>query len=454
MSATADDTVASETTQPVRDTASPTTHGWGAWALGAALFALAVVLPLFRQRGTHSWQTIWGEDGFIFYQQAADSGGVHVLFRGYAGYAVLPARLFAIPAQLVPLGNLAHYEAITAAVVCALLALLVYHASRGWISSRIVRLAIASLVVLMPAAGFETTATTTNTIWAFAAVAPWAIISLDDRWRSVAARAAVVFLAATGLPLTFLFLPLALVWAYLRRTRGVYVVLASLCVGLALQGMTMLRTTAELVPVKPQRPISGLIDLGSTRLFGLTVFGPNQAIDLWNDHGRTPGLIAGVVLLGLFVLAFIGTERRAQVLGGTFFVLGLAEFAILIWGRGILPFTFGHNGVIDMAAHMRYSVASTLMLSSAFAVLLSPIGSVARDRLIARVGRIVLVAHIVLLTVVTFRVDTYRSTSPVWATEVIHARNECAAKGPQARVSIPQDVTPFWVVKVPCRELR
>ena len=57
--------------------------------------------------------------------------------------------------------------------------------SAEWIPSRPVRLALASLVVLMPVLGIENTANITNVIWLFAAVAPWALVSLSERPRDV-----------------------------------------------------------------------------------------------------------------------------------------------------------------------------------------------------------------------------------------------------------------------------
>ena len=122
------------------------------------------MVPLLRQTGAHSWDTIWGEDGWVYFQQAHDHG-LGVVLRGYAGYLQLTPRLLAIPTAIVPIHQLALYFAVVAAVVGAALAWFVYWASEGWVESRPVRLALASLVVLMPALGYENTANVTNTIW-------------------------------------------------------------------------------------------------------------------------------------------------------------------------------------------------------------------------------------------------------------------------------------------------
>ncbi len=131
---------------------------------GALLFVLAVVVPLLRQTGARSWDTIWGEDGWVYFQQAHDHG-LGVLVRGYAGYLQLTPRLLAVPSAWIPIDQLALYFAVVAAVVGAALAWFVYWASEGWIDSQAVRAALASLVVLMPALGYENTANITNLIW-------------------------------------------------------------------------------------------------------------------------------------------------------------------------------------------------------------------------------------------------------------------------------------------------
>ena len=195
--------------------------------LGALAFALAVGLPLLRQRGAPSWNTIWGEDGWVYYQQAHDHG-LSVLLRGYAGYLQLTPRLLAVPTIVVPVADLARYFAVMGVLVGALLAWFVYWATEGWIDARAVRLALAGLVVLAPALGYENTANVTNTIWILLAVAPWALVARSESRRAVLLRSLVVFASATATALSALFLPMALGYACLRRRRPTWVVVGFL----------------------------------------------------------------------------------------------------------------------------------------------------------------------------------------------------------------------------------
>jgi hypothetical protein len=119
----------------------------GNFCIGLVLFVLAVVLPLLRQTGFRSWQTLWAEDGAIYFDQATQYGSIAVLFRGYEGYLQLPPRVFGAFASLLPISDLAIYFAITSAIGSALLVWFTYRYCEGWIVSRPVRLALASLVV-------------------------------------------------------------------------------------------------------------------------------------------------------------------------------------------------------------------------------------------------------------------------------------------------------------------
>ena len=177
-----------------RETGPP----WLRLGVPTFLLGLAVFLPLLRQTGSRSWDTIWAEDGAIYFQQAHDSGGLSVLFRGYAGYLQLPPRVFGAFSTTVPVDQLPRYFALCGVTVGAFLAWFVWWTSDDWIASKPVRLALASLMVLMPALGAENTANLTDLGWVFAAALPWAFIAISVHGWQVFLRAVVAFTAATA----------------------------------------------------------------------------------------------------------------------------------------------------------------------------------------------------------------------------------------------------------------
>ena len=98
---------------------------------GRVLLAAAVLVPLLRQRGTPSWETVWSEDASIYTYQAVWHGSLDSLFRGYAGYLQLPPRLMAVPTPYFSLRYLSVYDALISTVTGALLAWSTYILSRA-----------------------------------------------------------------------------------------------------------------------------------------------------------------------------------------------------------------------------------------------------------------------------------------------------------------------------------
>jgi hypothetical protein len=419
-------------------------------ALVVSLFAAAVVLPLLRQRGNPSWDSLWAEDGFMLYQDVLDSGPIEPLLRGYAGYLVLLPRLLAAPLRWVAPEHVAAWCAVVAAVVTALLAALTYRWTSGWIASTPVRLALCTLVVLMPAAALENTAVLVNTIWALVCVVPWAVLSRRDGRADVVARAGVLFLAATSTPVALLFLPPALAWTWRERHRaGLVAVTAAFLVGALLQLAAMSVTDDELAPSRPERPAIDVARLLLVRLFAVALVGPEQAVRLWLDHGLVIGAVAAAIVVVLLVLLVRRADRRDQLLGVGFAVAGVVLLFALVWSRGTLPWRFG--GPFNMRAHMRYTVPAVFLLASGFAVLVGNPPAHGQPGRLRRAAAPLFVAHTVVLVVACFATVGYRGLGPRWGEHLRDAAAQCEA--PDEVALVPQDVTPFWGVRIPCDRL-
>jgi hypothetical protein len=420
--------------------------------IGVVLFGLAVVLSLFRQQGVRSWDTVEGEDGFLLYQQAITDGGWQVLLREYQGYLQLPIRVLAIPMEWMPTRALAPYAAWTGAVVTALLAWFVYAASRQWVSSKIVRVALAALVVFMPTGGIEATGNLTNTIWTFAAVTPWAIVSLNERGREVTVRCIVAFLGVTATAIALVFAPLVIAWVLIRRTKAALSVALAYGVGALLQLLTMHTASSPLNTIPAERPLDEMIVFTAVRVFTTHLGGPELASRWWHEHGNLSALLGFLVITGLFAAALVGAGRRAQLAGVVFYATAVGVMVALIGARGTdwlkyLLETF------EPLQHLRYNIVSTLALASAFAVLLACFGPT-RDRTVGRIGRPLFVAHVALLIIVTVTVTSYRSESPVWSDSVAKAVADCERAAPDDFVLVRQDALGWQNVRIRCADLR
>jgi hypothetical protein len=411
-------------------------------AAHAALLALAALLPLLRQRGVPSWQTLWAEDGQVFFQQAR-TGGLATIFRPHAGYLELPPRLLGAASVLVPVDWLAVYMACSATLVTALLAWFVYHAARGWIASVPVRLALASLLVLMPAAGRENTATITNTIWAFAAAAPWAIVARPARGRDVALAAAVAFLAATATPLAILFLPLALAVAAGRRTRAAGIVAGALAAGVALQLAAM--HAAPHMRTGWPRGAGELATLTGLRVFAMFLLGDRATFALWAGYAQATAIAATVAVLGVVAVLLRGATRHQRAFAVACVACAVVAFVVAAWTRGT-AFPPMVAGASYAPWHMRFSVVPVMLLASAVAVLVAGAG---------RAARALFVAHVVLVTLVGFPATNIRGDGPRWADSVAATRAGACAGAPATRlVQVPTSVWGKFAVTLPCGVVR
>jgi hypothetical protein len=419
------------------------------WSGGALLFALAVVVPLLRQTGTASWNSIFAEDGPVYTEQAIQHGGLAVLLRGYAGYLQLPPRLLGVLAPYVPYRHLTIYLALSATFTAALLAWFVFWACKGWIASVPMRIVLAALIVISPVMGAENTANITNSIWLFAAVAPWALVSLEEGRRDTVIRAAVAFLAATATALSFLFLPLAIGWVAVRRTRSALVVAASFAAGLAIQGLVMVHTSNRTsVLYGTSRTVAQLRDGISVRVFGELLTGPEPLHPLWVYNWRAVVILAPALTLLLLALALLGAGRRAQLMAVTLVACAVAAFVVAIWSRGTWEL-FIRDGAPLSDATMRYSVVPVFLLASAFMILLAPVG--VHRRPVARWASWILAAQLCLVMVVNFPAQTIDSPQTAWHRQVSHVwMTECGARPTDRLVTIWE----FLPLRVPCKQLR
>ena len=306
--------------------------------LGGVLFLGAALIPLLRQSGTRSWWTIWSEDGFEYFEQAHKYGGLSVLFRGYGGYLQLPPRLLAVMAAHVPVHALSVYLAVSATSVNALLALFLYDISREWIPSRSIRLALSSMVVLMPALGTQNTADITNTIWVFFAVAPWALVSLAERPLAVASRSIVAFLAATATSLSVFFAPLAVVFVLVRKTRAARTVAAVFFGGLVVQGLVIAHTrdTADAIPngfLSFHRSIAAIAESTGLNVFGMFLVGTRGTGSSWLANHYVLAVAATILFVVVLVVLLRGATRSRKLLAITFTCYAPVIYAAPVWNR-------------------------------------------------------------------------------------------------------------------------
>ena len=412
-------------------------------AVGAGLFVAAVILPLLRQRGAHSWNTVWAEDGFEYFQQARRNGGLAVMFRGYQGYLQLPPRIFGALSAELPIRDIAPFMALSSAILGAALALFVYYVALPWVGSRVVCIALASLLVLMPVLADENTANVTNSIWIFTCALPWALVSRRDKPIDVVLCSVVAFLAATSTSLCFAFVPLAIGYAFWRRTRAAIVVAGAYVAGLIVQGTVDIHSWGAPLKYLPgasvdvPRSIVSLADVFGYQIIGtylLGIRGPTRSHWL-TAHGFL-AIVCVLVFAAILAALLVGVERQTQTLSLVFVGYAIVLFLLPVWDRREIQ--------------ARYTVVPIFLLASSLSVL---VAAKSRSRSDRTAWPAVFVAQIVLVTCIGFSVTNYRSFSPDWSTSVAQAEATCASAHPSQIVSLKTDPLNVFPVKLPCRDL-
>jgi hypothetical protein len=401
----------------------------------AAVVAIAAgaAASLARQDGAGALRTIWAEDGRVFLTDALRHGGLEMLLAPYNGYAHLVPRLLAAMTAALPLHDASVVLAVASALVVGTCAWCVWYATAAWIRRPVLRGAVATLVVLVPAGQTETLNNAANLHWYLLFASAWVFV-----WRppSAPARAlalGIVFAAAASDPLVVLLAPMALIgW---RHDRGAVIPpLVATALGLVLQALSPLVGTSDRAFATRASPWLVAPWYGE-RVVSRLVF-PARWV---GGAGFTRVMVAGIAVSAvaavlLLLLRGAPSDRRALP-------VALAVTSVL---------TFGVPTFLTGVAAARYEILPVLLLAAALAVLTD----VALDppRRIRRPAVAAALLWLAVVAAVEFRVPTPRGSGPTWDEGLSRAEASCGAGAARARAPItPREGT--WFVVVPCARL-
>jgi len=415
-------------------------RGWG-----TALFVIAVVAPLLRERGVPVWDNIWVEDGPVYGRHVLESG-LSSTFRGYFGYLQFMDRLLALPVAILPSAWWSVYFAVVSTLTWALAAAFVFRISAAWISSAACRLAVCAIVVLSPAAAWETNASISNTMWAALLVVPFAFLADRGSRTDTAMRCVAVFLGIASSPLAIVFVPIGIAVAIRRRRVSEILVLAAFTVGLAVQAAATLTSGIDAGAASSWRLVA---DLYGLRVIGSALMGELPLDVLWTEVGD-PAVVVIVAVFAAVVVALLkrstpSTGRRA--LG--FMVLSVVVFVVPIVGRGIETVGFA-DGVYTLS-FTRLTIVPIVLLVTAVAMLVDP---VERNPRLPHTWRKAFVVQTAVVVLLGFSVTSARSAEPGWSAARARAVSvDCAGRPDTDTVKIPTTPSTF-TMQVSCGRLR
>ena len=446
------------------DDQAPSPRGRWAIVAGLAFVAVGAVVSLGRVgAGPGVLQTIWAEDGTYFLSDALNGPVLETIFSPVQGYYLVVPRLAAIPASLVPLEWAPAVLSIEAAILTALLALVVYVASRSHLPTVLGRLVAAAPVVMVPV-GENVAAATANNVATlqFPALyaAMWALVWTPA--TRLARLSAVAFVLGTAVStfLSVLLLPLALLRLYARRDRLSVLMVGALAAGavMNLAALTFGLTARPGFMVPRYEPVWALESIYRYSL-PYAMFGYRLADDDGFLEGYPDLIAAAAAAILIAVVVFAALRMRPNWLLATVI---LAQAALLYCAA-----VMSSGGLI-----LRYVVAPELMLFAAMAVLLSTrTGSRMGDHARRGIPIAVLALFVTLVSASSYSMVTARTLQRhSWASLVGKARIVCQDPTHEAVYVYPTQNghiepilrgTPLpefppngWPVKLPCDRLR
>ncbi len=407
-------------------------------------FCILTAVSLLRQSGEPPTNTVWAEDGAIFYSQALNHSFFGALFTPYNGYLQLFPRLVFAPLAALPPADLAATAAVVGAASLAGLALFVFHAARGVIPSVVGRSLVVGTMALLPLASGELLNNVVNVPWWLFFAAFWALL-----WRPRtpvgSVLAGLVCLLAVGSdPLVGLLVPLALVRIFALGWKeeaaplglGLGLGLVYQVIGAFQPGHQSAFTNASTYGV-PQAVGDrlGLGWIGGARISDYFVTSSNW---FWP-------VLGALLLVAVLAVAVVLRQRRLLV-----FVITALSFSVLLLAvpvsvRGVGAAMVGRN--VFYAG--RYVATPILLVWSAVIAEATSVPS--ETRLARHIGVVLCCACLIPVWVVDFRTANGRSDGPPWGGEVAHARVACRGRSAGTEVL---KISPLgWSAVVPCSDL-
>jgi hypothetical protein len=403
------------------------------WLVGAT------TVLLLRQAGTPSWDTIWAEDGPVFYSDALTLSYPSALIKPYAGYGhLLPRTLAAVLVHVVSPSAYALAAAMSASLVVATLGLFVFFASAKWFPSPFVRGFLVIVFVLLPTAQFEVTATLANLQWFLALPCFFALLA-DHDTRRFPADGVVAFVSAATSPQTLLLAPLAL-W---RAWRGAFrerMVAGLFAIGALYQLFVTWRAQSDN-SLNPYG-VGGIVRAYSLRVASALVIGPKLFEPVYSRIGGFLPVVA-VVVVGLILIPLgesWSVTRRRRLVGAL--AVGLA-----IW---ILSYVL--RGVPGPTGHEFSEGGSRYVLSPQLFLIVGALVAFDGPRRTVQVKTAVAALWLLVVLIPNIRQVNVRSQGPSWDKQLAVAKQQCRTAPPGSTAGIA--ISPAgWYVAIPCSDL-
>lgn len=418
-----------------------------AWRILAPLaFVVAGTFLALGRLSLPAQGTVWAEDGTVFLQDALSRRGILDVFAPYQGYLhVVPRAALKFVVRFFSVDDYAAAISLLSCGLISLIALMVFHCSKALSANVLVRLAWASITILVAAGPLETQGNFANIHWYLLWLAPWILLKPAQSRREGVLLFAAAALASLTEILTLLFVPLFL---YRLRNKSYWPARAGLLVGIMCQIITTV-SYPRSAPSEPVNLVSAaegwFLNSSSAIAFGTST----QISHNIMNFGAWPIVLAALPFFLAFVYLLVKGTSQVRMLA-LVFVLASAG----VWSA-VMAFNFSKSfdySAFDTAQWHEFLLGRYSTVPSMFLLALLPLLAASLERLSRTAMASVLASFVVLQCLYFFPATAFRQDGPVWADGVEKARQSCTAE--PALVAFPVGIAPgAWKVQVRCDEL-
>ena len=388
----------------------------------AAAIPLGVLVMLVRvaSGAVPAWDRIYGEDLGVFLVQALQHPWP--LLVPYAGYLQLVPRLIAQCAVYLPLRDAAAAFAVVGALVTTGCALFIFHASAGHVRSAVLRLVLASAVVLLPVAQLEIADSGVNSPWYLLFALFWAVLWRPGTRAGMAGAAAVGFLTAASTTMSVIFAPLLLARVIALPRLREHAVTVGWAAGCLLQVPYVVANlgSAQSRAAHPASPGPVLAFYGHGVV--LPALGWHLAWRLQAVAGRNGAtLIIGAILAVVFGWALLTQRGQVRVFVVAALITG---FGCTAFGATLKPGVTTTTATANSESGSRYTTLPIFLIEAAAVVAVGSFICHGQHRL-RTVAAVTALAGVLSVGWVTdFRYQGWRGSTINWppmATAWLHA---------------------------------
>jgi hypothetical protein len=411
--------------------------------LAALAVGLAAALAAGLRLGAQGMNTLWAEDGQVFYAAAKHAALPDVFFHTYRGYMHAGPRTVVAAAALFPVKWGAAGIAVGDAIALGLLAAIVYRASAPFIRNPWLRVVPALLIAACPV-GQETIGSIANLQWFLFFAAVVVLLWNPRRPLPIAIAVVTVLFATMSSPFGILLIPLAGLRLLVFLANRASVIPVAALAGFGMQTLIMVGATGRtsyttVVPGKlTSLFVSGVVGQG---FFGARYSAPWPAL----------GAVAVIAIAAAWALVVATGRLRSFTAASVTLVYALVFFTVPVVLDGM---------TIGQPPAYRYYVGPLLLIVFAVTVMLDGVlrrpDHVRWAEAYRPVPAVLCAALLVCLgysAVTTYRAPDPARSAPTWSAALNNARIRCSHGAPRAAVPITPISVHHWKVVLSCSQI-